>query len=288
MLRLCADGAEYIAVARLKAANWSSPALGMPDDGSSGKEVVSSCDEHSPGYPFSCPIYSDTTPTPVPALPAGSDGASGDGSSKYPASLVLGVGAALGLVVTAAVLLVFMGTRGATLQQTNLNGGRRGKAVDDRRGGARPQQRPQAIDAAGAVAAAARADGDDRGDTGDAEVTAKEARAARSSDADADADSVSVGAVSGVSGSPESPLGELSLTSQVLSAAVFIPGDCCRRMAYCTVLSPQVLGRGCNGTVVFAGMLGTRPVAVKRLMRQCYSAAEREVTPVAHTLRPAS
>jgi hypothetical protein len=39
----------------------------------------------------------------------------------------------------------------------------------------------------------------------------------------------------------------------------------------------QVLGLGCHGTTVFAGTLSTRPVAVKRLMKRFYNAAEREV-----------
>jgi hypothetical protein len=39
----------------------------------------------------------------------------------------------------------------------------------------------------------------------------------------------------------------------------------------------QVLGFGCHGTTVFAGKLGDRPVAVKRMMKRFYSAADREV-----------
>lgn len=38
-----------------------------------------------------------------------------------------------------------------------------------------------------------------------------------------------------------------------------------------------MLGYGSGGTVVFAGELGGRPVAVKRMLRQFYGLARREI-----------
>lgn len=39
----------------------------------------------------------------------------------------------------------------------------------------------------------------------------------------------------------------------------------------------QVLGRGCDGTCVYRGKFDGRPVAVKRLLPNCFSFADREV-----------
>lgn len=39
----------------------------------------------------------------------------------------------------------------------------------------------------------------------------------------------------------------------------------------------QLLGRGCHGTCVFRGHFDDRPVAVKRILPDCYSLADREV-----------
>lgn len=45
-----------------------------------------------------------------------------------------------------------------------------------------------------------------------------------------------------------------------------------------TFNSNQVLGKGCDGTVVFKGMFEKRHVAVKRLLPHCFTLAEREVS----------
>ncbi len=42
-------------------------------------------------------------------------------------------------------------------------------------------------------------------------------------------------------------------------------------------VGPDVLGYGSGGTVVFAGELDGRPVAVKRMLRQFYEMARKEI-----------
>lgn len=45
----------------------------------------------------------------------------------------------------------------------------------------------------------------------------------------------------------------------------------------CLQVGPGVLGYGSGGTVVFAGELDGRPVAVKRMLRQFYEMARKEI-----------
>lgn len=43
------------------------------------------------------------------------------------------------------------------------------------------------------------------------------------------------------------------------------------------MLLVQVLGHGCHGTIVYAGTFGGRPVAVKRMLKELNTTANREV-----------
>lgn len=49
------------------------------------------------------------------------------------------------------------------------------------------------------------------------------------------------------------------------------------RIGKIELIPNQVLGRGCEGTFVFHGRFEGRPVAVKRLLPECFSLADREV-----------
>jgi serine/threonine-protein kinase/endoribonuclease IRE1 len=49
------------------------------------------------------------------------------------------------------------------------------------------------------------------------------------------------------------------------------------RIGKIELLPDQVLGRGCEGTFVFHGRFEGRPVAVKRLLPECFTVADREV-----------
>jgi hypothetical protein len=48
-------------------------------------------------------------------------------------------------------------------------------------------------------------------------------------------------------------------------------------LPYCLQVGPGVLGYGSGGTVVFSGELDGRPVAVKRMLRQFYEMARKEI-----------
>jgi serine/threonine-protein kinase/endoribonuclease IRE1 len=49
------------------------------------------------------------------------------------------------------------------------------------------------------------------------------------------------------------------------------------RVGKIELIPGQVLGRGCEGTFVFHGRFEGRPVAVKRLLPECFTVADREV-----------
>lgn len=49
------------------------------------------------------------------------------------------------------------------------------------------------------------------------------------------------------------------------------------RVGKIELIPNQVLGRGCEGTFVFNGRFEGRPVAVKRLLPECFTLADREV-----------
>jgi len=49
------------------------------------------------------------------------------------------------------------------------------------------------------------------------------------------------------------------------------------RVGKIELIPNQVLGRGCEGTFVFHGRFEGRPVAVKRLLPECFTVADREV-----------
>jgi len=78
------------------------------------------------------------------------------------------------------------------------------------------------------------------------------------------------------------------LCQMLLAFVVFVAGLlvllCVLRNAICSFIfflclqvGPAVLGYGSGGTVVFSGELDGRPVAVKRMLRQFYEVARKEI-----------
>ncbi|XP_028311409.1 serine/threonine-protein kinase/endoribonuclease IRE1 isoform X3 [Gouania willdenowi] len=53
--------------------------------------------------------------------------------------------------------------------------------------------------------------------------------------------------------------------------------SCCVRVGNITFHPKEVLGHGAEGTIVYKGQFDNRPVAVKRILPECFSFADREV-----------